>query len=286
METNLGQTPYFNRQPPPADGTAPTAPGQDTDAKKSELYSDASGGGSAPTATQDSSGLEKKAGAHLHGQMRAQELLAATAPAPAEGLSETRDSTKFRSAIQKAKDEGKDEDIDKGTFGTRDSKWFGAFVHTYEEKEYREMTMLLTPDDKAGEAIKQSGDIVSVFKHPKSTVKDFVGIALPEAVRRGGTHLDCFAGDLPIRYSRHGFVPVAKVKFSDDFKPDDWNFARDGRPDIIFMAYDPQATIETDVYKRRSLIETAIAQLPYSSTYEEGSEAQQAFVEAKKQVKT
>lgn len=34
---------------------------------------------------------------------------------------------------------------------------------------------------------------------------------------------------------KHGFIPVCKVPFNDEFAPDGWNFERDGRPFIIFL---------------------------------------------------
>ncbi len=83
------------------------------------------------TVTPDSLQLEKLEGAKLQEQLRAQELLAATATAPID-LVETKDAAQFHAAIEAAKNSGKLEDIAKGTFGTKKSKWHGAAVHTYD----------------------------------------------------------------------------------------------------------------------------------------------------------
>ena len=34
-----------------------------------------------------------------------------------------------------------------------------------------------------------------------------------------------------------GMIPIVKCKFNDYFAPSDWNYDRDKRPDIIFLAY-------------------------------------------------
>ena len=38
-----------------------------------------------------------------------------------------------------------------------------------------------------------------------------------------------------------GFQPVAKVRFDDQFAPKDWNYERDGRPDIIFWIHNGES---------------------------------------------
>lgn len=272
MDASLGQTPSFNREQSAAEGATPTAPGQNVRDKPSELYSDASGGGFAHTATLDSSGLEKQAGALLHGQMRAQELLAATEIPPAEGLRITRDAGEFHKAIETAKL----------------ASPHGAFVNLYSREDYEKMTLILTTDGMGGVAVKKTGeivvlgDIVSVFKHPDSKVKDLIALVLPEAIKRGGTHLDCFAGQLPDRYAKHGFVPVAKVRFNDEFMPPDWDLERYKRPDIIFMVYDPQqdtAGAEKSLRALGKSTDDAIKELEYSTSYEEGQKVQATYAE-------
>ena len=135
----------------------------------------------------------------------------------------------FRDAIQTAKTAGN----------------FGAAVHVYEPAEYAGMRTFLTPDGKAGVAVKNDGDIVSVFKHPDSDAKRFAQSALALATQEGGNKLDAFDTVLPRLYSEAGFRAVARLPFNDKYAPPGWDrekFAayNGGRPDVVFMVYDPQ----------------------------------------------
>ena len=38
-------------------------------------------------------------------------------------------------------------------------------------------------------------------------------------------------------YCKYGFIPVCKDKFNRDFAPDNWNYDRDGEPDVVFMYF-------------------------------------------------
>ena len=38
-------------------------------------------------------------------------------------------------------------------------------------------------------------------------------------------------------YELYGFNPVSKTKFNCEFAPDDWNYERDGEPDIVFWIH-------------------------------------------------
>jgi hypothetical protein len=271
INPNLGQIPAFQSTPATRENDQESA--HDSSAKNPNSSSSSS-------STMDSSQLEKQATAQLQSQIRAQSVLAETQHAPIAELHETKNAAEFQTAIAAAKNDGKQDDIDKGTFGTKDSKWYGASVHVYKVEEYEKMTMLLTSDKKGGVATKPEGDIVSVFKHPKSTAKNLIGVVIPQAINHGGTHLDCFAGALPQMYAKYGFIPVAKVQFDDNFKPEDWNIARDGRPDIVFMVYEPKNSNQQDE-KLRELgpkVKKAIEELPYS-TYEDAAATQRAFVE-------
>ena len=67
---------------------------------------------------------------------------------------------------------------------------------------------------------------------------------LRQATRLGGRRLDCFDTVLPTLYSDAGFVPVARLAWNDDYAPDGWDYQQfgrfnDGRPDVVFLAYDP-----------------------------------------------
>ncbi|WP_052236511.1 hypothetical protein [Candidatus Protochlamydia amoebophila] len=232
-------------------------------------------------ATTQGSVLEKQKDAEFKQQFVSQQLQQITTVAL--GLKKTDNAATFYKSIVDAKNAGLEEDRQNGTFVTKDSKWFGAAIHTYSEEDYAQMRMfLISPDNEFGVAIKESGDNVSVFKHP-ATDKSIkaVDILLPKAIENGGTHLDCFNPILPILYAKHRMEPIAKVKFNEEFAPENWNFARDGTPDIIFMVYNKEANPPQDPTLLKELVQKQISELPYSS-YEKAIEKQIFLLKSKK----
>lgn len=118
-----------------------------------------------------------------------------------------------------------------------------ASVHVYDESEYRQMRLLVTDDGKAGVAFKDD-EIVSAFGHKDCAHPKAVQSMLRQATRLGGRRLDCFDTVLPTLYADAGFVPVARLAWNDDYAPDGWDYQQfsrfnGGRPDVVFMAYDP-----------------------------------------------
>ena len=73
------------------------------------------------------------------------------------------------------------------------------------------MTPILFDEGGAGFALK-NGDIVSVFKHPKSNLGSALNAVIPLAIQLGGNRLDCFSKGLPAMYAKFGFLPVAKIQ--------------------------------------------------------------------------
>ncbi len=176
------------------------------------------------------------------------------------------DSAIFYRAISVAKNHGKEEEIQQGIAGTVQSKWFGACVHIYSVSEYQDMRRVLFDEERAGFALKDR-DIVSVFKHPQCTLRPALGVMIPTAVQLGGNRLDCFNRGLPSTYAKFGFLPVARVRFEVQYAPQDWNYARDQHPDIIYMVYKREIAErkwESD-RERDGQIEAAISQLSYST---------------------
>jgi hypothetical protein len=106
------------------------------------------------------------------------------------------------------------------------------------------MKLFVTPDKKAGFAIKDDGDIVSVFNHAKSKYRGAGPIMMMLAVQEGGRKLDAFDVVLPHIYSKAGFKIASRLPWSDDEAPDGWSkedFAafNGGEPDVVFMYYEP-----------------------------------------------
>jgi hypothetical protein len=119
---------------------------------------------------------------------------------------------------------------------------YGAAVYVYTPEEYAQMRLFTTEDGSAGFAIKADGDIVSVFS--QGNVKNIGYTLLQLAVEQGGTKLDAFDTVLPIIYRAVGFAEVGRSPWNEEYKPDDWNYDtfaafNGGRPDVVFMEYQP-----------------------------------------------
>lgn len=114
---------------------------------------------------------------------------------------------------------------------------FGAFVDQHTIEEYSHMRFLfLTLDDKAGIAITTDNNIVSVFNG--GTQKGVLKTLLPVAIEFGGNKLDNYdSGKLSGLYELYGFDPISKTPFDKTFAPEDWDYERDGTPDIVFWLH-------------------------------------------------
>lgn len=113
---------------------------------------------------------------------------------------------------------------------------FGAFVDQHTVEEYSQMSFLfLTLDNKAGVAITTDNNIVSVFNGGEQ--KGVLKTLLPVAIEFGGDRLDNYDGKLSTIYELYGFNPISNVPFDETFAPDDWNYERDGKPDIVFWLH-------------------------------------------------
>lgn len=123
-----------------------------------------------------------------------------------------------------------------------DGNPFAAAVDVHAPEEYERCRMFLTEDGKAGFAIAEGDELVSVFSRPG---KHAGGDVVAKAVELGARRLDCYDihGALPCLYGSHGFKPVAYVDWNDDYAPDGWDYGTLGRPRVLAMAVtdDPPA---------------------------------------------
>ena len=94
----------------------------------------------------------------------------------------------------------------------------------------------LSSDGLAGVGVKADGDITAVFKHPKKLVKGSSRDLMAVALANGGNKLDCYGSVLAGLYAQQGFIPVARVKFIDEYANAGWDESK-GRPDIYFMMH-------------------------------------------------
>jgi len=134
------------------------------------------------------------------------------------------------------------------------------------------MRLFITDDGRYGIALNDD-EIVSAFSHRDSKYPSAAKSMLAVAVQQGGRRLDCFDTALPRIYSEAGFVPVARLKWNDDYAPDGWNcrvYSRynGGRPDVVFMAHDP-AALDSRYVPGSGL---------YVNSYDEGIDASRAQV--------
>ena len=112
----------------------------------------------------------------------------------------------------------------------------GAFVDQHSVEEYSKMRLYITLDGAAGVAITEDNNIVSIFNGGQK--KGVLKTLLPLAIDSGGRKLDNYnSSKLSGLYELYGFNPVSKVKFNSVFAPTDWNYARDGEPDIVFWIH-------------------------------------------------
>lgn len=167
--------------------------------------------------------------------------------------------------------------------------------------DYKDINLYLSEDGESGFGIKPNGDIVSVFSSKK--VKGRAHHMLEMAVYEGGgRQLDCFDIYLTKIYETHGFKPVAKMKWDDEYIPEGWNKENfknynngepaltAGRRHVVFMAYDPNNDIEKqhesledtmeEIEKKRGYRykrKTREEKIPYIIDYDDGEKFQHQY---------
>lgn len=144
---------------------------------------------------------------------------------------------------------------------------YGASVEL--KDDYTDINLYLSEDGESGFGIKPNGDIVSVFSNNKAE-GGRSAYMLEMAISQGGRQLDCFDVYLVEIYEAHGFKPVAKMKWDDEYIPEGWNKDNfkdynNGEPDVVFMVYDPNNDIEKK-HKDR--------EIPYIVDYDDGEDIQ------------
>ncbi len=117
----------------------------------------------------------------------------------------------------------------------RDRSARAAFLSPETTENLAGKELHLSGDGKVGYALDKEGDLQNLFNNggPKGAGR----AALADAVKNGAKTLDAFDPKLPEIYSEYGFVPTGRMAFNDEYAPKNWNFVRDGRPDVVFMAY-------------------------------------------------
>lgn len=173
---------------------------------------------------------------------------------------------------------------------------YGASVEL--KDDYTDINLYLSEDGESGFGIKPNGDIVSVFSNNKAE-GGRSAYMLEMAISQGGRQLDCFDVYLVEIYEAHGFKPVAKMKWNDEYIPEGWNKENfkdynngepaltAGRRHVVFMAYDPNNDIEKqhesledtmeEIEKKRGYRykrKTREEKIPYIIDYDDGEKFQ------------
>lgn len=109
----------------------------------------------------------------------------------------------------------------------------GGFLTNYDSDEYKNnfKTFKLNGYD-IGYAIKNDGDIVSVFNNSK--VRNIGEYLLLSAIKNGGNKLDHFDGFLSKFYENLGFKEYDRDKWNDEYRPANWDEEKYGRPNIVY----------------------------------------------------
>lgn len=112
----------------------------------------------------------------------------------------------------------------------------GGFLSKYDIKELIDsgIKTYKLKNYNIGFAIKPDGDIISV--HNNSGIKGIGDALIQSAIRFGGTKLDHFDGYLSDFYSKHGFKETDRYKWDDQYRPDDWNENKYGKPDVVYRS--------------------------------------------------
>lgn len=151
----------------------------------------------------------------------------------------------------------------------------GAFVTRHTIEEYEKMRLFVTLDGSAGIAITSDNNIVSIFNGGEK--RGVLKTLLPIAIQNGGIKLDNYNSQkLSAMYELYGFSPVSKVEFDSKFAPDDWNYKRDGEPDIVFWIHNGDSAEDVVLNFGRYIVPwDAVEKF---NTYEEAAEYRDSII--------
>jgi hypothetical protein len=138
-------------------------------------------------------------------------------------------------------------DIDRFTQAITEGKAstkFGAQVSILSPEDYANARLFLTPDGKAGFAILNGNELVSLFNHRDSPYRGVSASLVMLGVQEGGRKWENFDTYLSKIYKRLGFKEVGRYPWDEELKVSDWDYEtykkwNNGRPDYLEMEYDP-----------------------------------------------
>ena len=121
---------------------------------------------------------------------------------------------------------------------------YGAAVDVRETPEAYTGERMFGTREGSRFSVSPSGEINSVVRQQDEPNKALATEALTTAKRHGGRWLSVFDTQIAEKYARAGFRPVKRMKFADEYAPEGWDYDKfsqynAGRPDVVFMEYDP-----------------------------------------------
>lgn len=116
-----------------------------------------------------------------------------------------------------------------------DNPEYAPFITT--DKDFSDHDCYLDAWGATGYAITGEKEIVALFNGKEESLGDQLVF---DALKNGGRWLNCFEGFLASFYHDFGFKSVAYLEWDDEQAPDGWDYERYGRPDVLFMAFNPR----------------------------------------------
>ncbi|MDR3560468.1 MAG: hypothetical protein P4N59_03355 [Negativicutes bacterium] len=140
----------------------------------------------------------------------------------------------------------------------RDKSTKRPFLTPYTADEMKGWQHYLT-DDGVGFALTPEKDMVGVFNN--SGKPDAGAKAVTLAIAKGAKTADAIAGYLDRYYNGFGFNIKESVPWDDKLAPRGWDYAKYGRPNVVFLEYPENLSREPgEIAKIRDLARAAYAE--------------------------
>ena len=106
------------------------------------------------------------------------------------------------------------------------------FMSPLTVENLKDCKILMINEGKTGCAIAHDGDLQNVYNNSASGEGAKI---IQFAIKNGAKKLDCFDNFLPEYYSKFGFKEIRRMKWDDNYAPENWDYNKYGRPDVVFM---------------------------------------------------
>jgi hypothetical protein len=121
------------------------------------------------------------------------------------------------------------------------------FIAPYAMEQLKDAQLFLSEDGKVGYALTSNKDLINLFNN--SGIRGAAEEAVIQAIVNGAETLDCYDGFLVGYYTKLGFREYKRAAWDDEYAPANWNYERDGRPDVVFMRYEGKTRNADDIRK-------------------------------------